>query len=171
VAALFVTVLLFRLSVGHSADATNLLYLFPISLSAMAFGRWPGIGAGILGVALTSLWVVFDEVDVSILGWASRILPMILLGTLLGDASDRLKAAELLRAERESASLRHNQAIEINDTLVQGMAAVKWLLEAGRHEAALEVLDGTLEQGHRLVSDLMREADVGITSFRTTPDA
>lgn len=171
VAVLFAIVPVVHLSAGEPADATTLFYFFPISLAALAFGRWPGIAAGVIGVVLTALWVVIDGIDLTPLAWASRVLPMVMLGALLGDASDRLRAAELLRARTEAAVLRHRQAIEINETLVQGMAAARWLLEAGLDGAALETLDGAIVQGQRLVSDLMREAEVGITSFRTSERA
>ena len=171
VAALFIVVLLVRLSVGEPADATTFFYLFPICLTALAFGRWPGIGAGILSVVLTGLWVVVDGIDLTVIGWVSRVLPMVALGALIGDGSDQLKAAELLRVERETSTQRHRQAIEINESLVQGMAAARWLLEAGRPGAALEILDGALAQGQQLVSDMMRDAHVGITSYRATEPA
>jgi hypothetical protein len=49
--------------------------------------------------------------------------------------------------------------VEINDSLVQGMAAAKWSLEAGRVDNGLAALEETLDQGQRLVSQLIRDAD------------
>jgi hypothetical protein len=170
--ALVVAVVLFggvfalRLSAGQPDDVINLLYALPIALVALAFGRAPGIGAGVLAVVLVVVWVWLRDVDLSALGWLSRVIPLLLLGGLLGDASDRLAAASKRQRELESAAQRHRDAIEINDTLVQGMAAAKWSLEAGRVDAGMQTLDETLALGHVLVSKLLREADMGIDGHR-----
>lgn len=168
--ALYVLVFALRMARGaDAADATNMLYTLPIALVAIGFGRLAGLVAGILGIALTGLWTVLLHVDLTGYGWASRALPMVLLGLLVGDASGRIRAGEMYRRSLEGAAQRHRDAVEINDTLVQGMAAVKWSLEAGRVEAALAQLNDTLETGHALVSDLMREAGMGLNGHRPRP--
>jgi hypothetical protein len=165
-AVLFVAVFAVRLLVGDVEDALNLLYTLPVALVAMAFGRNAGIGAGLLAVVLVGAWVLIDDVDLSPLGWASRVVPLLLLGGLLGDASDRLVMADARQRALEAAAQRHRDATEVNDTLIQGMAAARWALEAGRHESGLRTLTQTLEHGHELVSKLLREADMGLDGHR-----
>lgn len=165
-AVLYLSVFLLRVFVGGPQDATNMLYTLPIALVALAFGRSAGIVAGLLGVALVAAWVVIDDVALSPLGWASRVVPMLLLGGLLGDASDRLVAADARRRVLEATAQRQRDATEVNDNLVQGMAAAKWALEAGRYESGLKTLEDTLQVGHELVSKLMREADMGLNGHR-----
>lgn len=165
-AVLFVAVFVVRLLVGDVDDAVNLLYALPVALVALAFGRNAGIEAGLLAVVLVGAWVVIDDVDLSPLGWASRVVPLLLLGGLLGDASDRLAMADARHRALEAAAQRHRDATEVNDTLIQGMAAAKWALEAGRHESGLSTLTQTLELGHELVSKLLREADMGLDGHR-----
>lgn len=41
------------------------------------------------------------------------------------------------------------------------MTVAKWALEAGRNEAALEALTDAVREAQRLVSDLIRRADMG----------
>jgi hypothetical protein len=165
-ATLFAGVFVLRLTTGSVDDAINMLYALPVALVALAFGRTPGVLAGLLAVALVAAWVVLDGVELSALGWASRVLPLLLLGGLLGDASDRLAAADARHRALEAAAQRHRDATEVNDTLVQGMAAAKWAFEAGRTESGLRTLTETLEVGHQLVSKLMREADMGLDGHR-----
>jgi hypothetical protein len=160
--ALFAGVLVVRLAVGQPADATADLYVFPVGLIALAFGLWPAVAAGALSVLLMYAWISVGGGDPSTLGWLSHATPVLLVGVLLGDASDRLTASQRMRSELALASQRHREAIEINDSLVQGMAATKWLLEAGRESAALQTLDETLESGQRLVSQLLRDANLGL---------
>lgn len=167
--ALFAAIFLVRVSIGTPADAINMLYALPIALTALAFGLRAGVAAGLLAVVLVGAWVQLDGIELTALGWASRVLPMVLLGPLLGDASDRLRQADLERRAFEAARLRHREAIEINDTLVQGMAAAKWSIEAGRTESGLASLTETIELAHQLVSNLLREADMGLDGHRPPP--
>jgi hypothetical protein len=56
-------------------------------------------------------------------------VPTLFLGVLLGRATDRARRAEGERRRLERTAL-HRQAIEIDDSLVQRMAAAKWSFEA-----------------------------------------
>jgi signal transduction histidine kinase len=165
-ALMFASIFGLRLAYGVPADAVNLLYTLPVALLALAFGRTAGILAGLLAVALVLAWILLKDVDLSTLGWASRVIPLLLLGGLLGDASDRLAEAEEQQRLLDAATQRQRDAAEVNDTLVQGMSAAKWSLEAGRHEAGLKTLEETLTLGHELVSKLLREADMGLDGHR-----
>jgi uncharacterized membrane protein len=159
--ALFAAVLVLRLRTGDPADAYSLLYVLPVALVAVSFGARAGAAAGVLAVALMIVWVRVDDVTLSATGWATRALPMLLLGVLVGDASDRVRRAEADGRRLAAAALLHREAIEINDSLIQGMAAVRWSLEAGRVDAGMSTLDDTNNQAHRLVSELIRQADMG----------
>jgi signal transduction histidine kinase len=161
VVALFAGVLATRLLAGDGAgDAAGLLYVLPVALAAVAFGRRAGLAAGLVGVALVVLWAVLRNADISLLGWVSRVVPLLLLGVLLGDATERLGAADLRRRELEAAAQRHRDAAEISDSLIQGMTAARWALEAERHDVALRTLEETISRGQQLVSDLLRGADL-----------
>jgi signal transduction histidine kinase len=167
--ALFAGVLILRLFYGEPVDAVNLLYTLPVALLALAFGRTAGALAGLLAVALVVVWIRIEGVDLSTVGWISRVVPLLLLGSLLGDASDRLATASEQERLLEAATQRQRDAAEVNDTLVQGMSAAKWALEAGRHEAGLKTLEDTLTLGHQLVSKLLREADMGLDGHGSVP--
>lgn len=166
VGLLFAAVLALRLTLSDPLDAISMLYLFPIALVAMTKGRWGGLLGGLVAVVLVVVWVLVRSVDLSVVGWLSRVLPLLLVGMLIGDARDRLARAAAEHAVHEAAVQRHREAIEINDSLVQGMSAAKWSIEAGRTEAGLDTLRETVERGHRLVSELIRDAGVGSSPTR-----
>lgn len=163
---LFTVVLALRFSVDDPVEAVSMLYVLPVALVALAFGRRAGLAAGLLALGLVAFWVRVVGADLSVVGWVARLVPFVLLGWLLGDASDRLEAAEARRAELEAAAQRHRDATEVNDTLIQGMAAAKWALEAGRTDSGLRTLEETLELGHGLVSELLRDAGMGVNGHR-----
>lgn len=166
---LFAAIFVVRLLMGDSTDGYNMLYTLPVALLATAFGRRIGILAGVLASVLIVAWAVIDHVELSSMGWISRFLPVLLLGGLLGDAMDRVRRGETERVQLAAAATLHREAIEINDSLVQGMAAAKWAIEAGRVDAGLATLEDTIGEGHRLVSGLIREA--GISQQTTGPAA
>lgn len=158
---LFAAVFSLRFFTGNVADAYSMFYTFPVALVATYFGLRAGASAGLLAVGLVVLWGVAQDVDLDPLGWSSRIVPLLLLGVLLGEATDRMRRTEEERRTLEAAALLHREAIEINDSLVQGMAAAKWALEAGSLDVGLRTLDDTIARAHDLVSGLIRRADMG----------
>jgi signal transduction histidine kinase len=175
VVALFGAVLLLRLTVGSPVDAYSLFYALPVALAASAFGFRGGLSGGLVAVCLMAVWVVTEDVPLTPSGWISRVLPLLLLGALLGRAVDRGKLAEEGRrradeqrraaeeelSRAEMAAMLHRQAIEINDTLIQELAGAKWAFEAGRNEAGLDALTKAMRNAQELVSDLIRRADMG----------
>lgn len=170
-AGLFVAVFALRLVAGDATDAVSMLYALPIALVAVAFGARVGVAAGVVGVALFAGWTLVAGIDISLVGWVARVVPLLLLGYLLGDATDRLHAVEAERLALEVAAQRHRNAVEINDSLVQGMAAAKWSLEAGNVEGGVRTLTETMETARRLVSDLLRDADMAPDGARGTGPA
>lgn len=163
--ALYGAVLLLTVFVGSPGDDYFLLYVFPVALVAVTFGLWAGGIAGLSAVALIGLWAVVRDLHWTVSGWATRVAPMLVLGLLLGRAADRLRLGELERGRLEAAALLHREAIEINDSLVQGMAAARWSFQAGQVDHGLKILDETLGQAQELVSDLIRRSGMNGSSL------
>lgn len=170
-AALFLAILVLRSAVQSAQDPVTLLFCLPVALLAVAFGLRPGLLAGLLGVALTAGWVVVEDPDLSLLGWTSTALPMLLLGGLVGAAVDEARRAEDERRRLEAAARRHRDAVELNDSVVQRLSAAKWALESGRPDRGLEIITQTLSEAEQLVTELLRDADMGPTGMRGRPRA
>ena len=162
VVAMFAGITAARFALGDDATVgITLLYMVPISLAALVWGRVPGLVASGVALVLLVMWVLVSGVDLTPLGWAARVVPILLVGLLLGDASERLQRAEQARLEQVERELLHRQAVEINDSLLQGMAAAKWALEAGRADVGLERLSDAIVSGQQLVSGLIRDSEMG----------
>jgi signal transduction histidine kinase len=160
-AALYAVVLALR-SVIDEPQPITLLFCFPIALLAVAFGFRAGLLAGATGILLVVAWVVADGAHLSFWGWVTRAAPMLLLGGLLGDAADRLRHSEADRIRLRAAAPRHRDAVELQDGVLQELAAAKWALEAGRPDRGLEIVTNTLDAAQRLVSDMLRDADAEV---------
>jgi glucose-6-phosphate-specific signal transduction histidine kinase len=158
---LYAAVFTVRLLSDSTVDAYSMFYVLPVALAATAFGQRGGLVSSLLAIALIVVYRLISDVSHTPVGWATRVVPLLLLGILLGRATDRARAAEAERSRHGTAALLHREAIEINDSLIQRMTVAKWALEAGRDEAALRALTDAVHEAHRLVSDLIRRADMG----------
>jgi len=162
ISALLLTVAFaLRLAGGDVAEATVPLFVLPIAILSATFGVRGGLAAAVAAVVLVVVWAEVERVPMSGLGWAVRLVPLLLLGLLLGNATDRLRTAEAERVRLEDAARRHRDAVHLNDTIVQSLSAAKWKLEGGDLGGGLEIVTLTLHQSNRLVSDLIRGAELG----------
>ena len=139
--------------------------VLPVALLGVTFGRRGGVAGGAVATALYAVWSMTATNGIGFASWAS-VAALLLFGYLLGEAVDELEASERRRREAEEAgqraelaARRHHEAIEINDNLVQGVAAAKWALEAGNTDWALQVMQETVIEGQRMVSELLRDAE------------
>jgi hypothetical protein len=252
VVVLFAAVFALRWLTDDVADATSLLYVLPIALSAAVFGRRAGVGAALVANGLLTVWIVATAADNTVLGWITRSTTMLVLGDLLGVTVDRLRTSERrlseaaalarlcwwewdaradrlrtscddplddvasdtlvtaarsalvtaveddvpvegsdgrrrwlhVRAERVGvervrgtaqdvterreagdvrrelavAVARHRDAIEINDSVVQALAAAKWALEVGNVERGLDAVSDAFGTAQQLVADLLGDS-------------
>ena len=78
------------------------------------------------------------------------------LGALANLAMDRL-GAENLRVQLEKATVRRQQALEINDNIVQGLAVAKYSFDLGEEAKAREAVEGTLVAARSIISGLLDE--------------
>jgi hypothetical protein len=165
------------IATGPGSDVSTLLFSLPIALLAAAFGLRGGVGAGVVSVALLVVWSVVVGGSFTAIGWITRVVPLLLLGILLGDALDRLRRVEAARIRMSEAERRHREAVQLNDTIVQSLSAAKWALESSDLDGGLEIVTETLASSQQLVSDLIRGADLrplwmgqALTTGTTDPD-
>lgn len=80
------------------------------------------------------------------------------VAAFLHDAVPRLRNESLAAALREG-SVRRRQAMEINDSVVQGLSTALYALRDGDAELALSLLDRTLHAARQMMHDLLDSAD------------
>lgn len=141
IVGLLAAVTVLRWFVDGAGQAVALLYVVPIALGALRFGRRGGLAVAGFGiVAFVALESVRARGDVDVTGWVSPILAMALVGGLVGHLSEQSKRLE------ELCDAQH-AAIEAGDSIVQQVAAARWMLEAGRSGEALATLGDTVAEG------------------------
>lgn len=152
---LFAAITVLRWYLERSGQDASLLYVIPISLVALVSGRQGGMRAAGAGILLFSLFAaVHGKGDLDLTGWVGPMLAMLLVGAVLGDVCDRARekaeSAEILAERRqllEELCARQQGAIEASDAMVQGVAAARWLIDAGEMEKALDTLTATVADG------------------------
>jgi hypothetical protein len=105
---------------------------------------------------LTVAWAALQGVSLSALGWVAPIVVTLLLGILVGWTTDRERLAVQTRQALFEARLREREAAEINDSIVQHLAAAKWTLETGETEQGVMMLAETIATSEALVAALLR---------------
>jgi K+-sensing histidine kinase KdpD len=165
-AAMFAAVFVMRLVVRDPQEGACLFYVLPIALVAFAFGRLAGALAGVLGIALFGVWVLLEGASFGVIGWLSRIVPMLLLGLLVGGAADQQRRAAAAERSLLVAQLRARRAAELTDSVIQGLSAAKWAAESGNHVRTLDVLSETVESAQPIVSDLLEDRVVRAPEVR-----
>lgn len=160
VIAAFVAVTVLRWFVDGAGQAAELLYLVPIALGALRFGRRGGLTAAAGGaIAFVVLAAVHGTGDLDVTGWVGPLLAMGLVGVLVGslvDVATRREELRTLQAQQarqlEVLCDEQQAAIRAGDSIVQQVAAVRWLLEAGRTQEAIAALSQTVTDGIAQVS-------------------
>lgn len=174
-AVLFAAVFTLRAASGGPTEAYAMLYVLPVALLAVAFGLQGGLAGSITAVMLMVTWAYERDVQLGPLAWTARVVPFVVLGVLLGYATDRARSAEIRQQEAEAVAVLHQQAIEINDSLVQNLAAARWSLDQGKVDDGMALLDQTIADAQARVSSLLRRAGMGEQTSRihepTDPDA
>ena len=152
IVGLFAVVTILRWRFDRAGEAVALLYVVPITLGALRFGRRGGILAA--GFSLTA-FIVLETFrargDVDVTGWAGPLLAMALIGGLVGHLREAAALRDLDRKrqalEIEKLCDAQREAATASDSIVQQVAAARWMLEAGRSQEALAALGDAVAQG------------------------
>lgn len=167
-ALLFVAVSAVRALDTRVGDAGTLLFVLPIALMAVTFGLRGGVVTASVAYSIFVLFALFDSTGfLGFEGWVAQAVAMFVLGALLGRAIDLSRAAawQTLEQQRHQYMLmdqnrRYAEGIEISDSLLQNVAAAKWLMEQDHVTEAARLLAEAMERGQRMVGQLLPEQTV-----------
>ncbi|MST32378.1 hypothetical protein GHK86_06545 [Acidimicrobiaceae bacterium USS-CC1] len=151
-AGLMVAVTASRWFVDRAGEAVALLYVVPIALAGLRFGRRGSLlTTGIGTAAFAGLELTRARGDIDVTGWVAPLLAMTLMGVLVGRLSDSTatnQATVRLQADRlEELDDAWRATARAGDSIVQQVAAARWMLEAGNGPGALAALEATVAEG------------------------
>lgn len=142
---------------GSPEEPATVAYAVPVALAALGLGPLPGIAAA---VGASWLYWISAYVDGEMLSSAHLMYrqgALVFLAVVVGLLSSRLADAEH-GAQLQRALV--SRAVEMNDTVVQGLALSRYQLEQGDTTTAASTLQTTLGQAQGLVGDLIAEAEL-----------
>jgi hypothetical protein len=151
---LFASIFVLRLSVDTSDGPITVLYVFPIALLGVVFGLRVGALAALLGVLLVVVWIALDDFSPSVVGWFGRIVPLLVIGLLVGNAADRLRGVSVSEQASFAARLGELEAAEVQHSIVRELIVAKAYLQGGQIEESLGALENGLAAAEALVADL-----------------
>lgn len=171
VAALFAGVTVLRWFIDRSGQAAALLYVLPITLSALRFGRRGAAGAVAVGtLGFVVLAIVHGRGDLDLTGWSAPPLSMAIVGFLAARLEGLVRSHAEHSRQMQQVCEAQQAALTVSDSIVQQVAAVRWMLDAGRAEEAAQVLEGAVAQGiEKLSSGLSRYEASSLANNETLP--
>jgi len=96
-------VFVFRFVSPDPANGITFLYVLPIIILAVEFGRRAGVIAGLASLALFAIWSAVDGAGSDLVHHVARGVTFVAVGALTGSMADRLRAT----AETAAAAARH----------------------------------------------------------------
>jgi signal transduction histidine kinase len=145
-----------RLSVDDPGALVANFYTVPIAMLAVVYGVRAGLVAAGFALVLVWAWGRFESQHVGVLGYSTRGAVFLLVATLVGYYSERLRRdiAERRRAERELAIRAEDLSVS-NTELTRAVTRLEAFAEIARAvggETELEtVLDRILDHGRAIV--------------------
>ena len=101
--AMFAIVFVLRFVREAPADGVTFLYVVPIILLAIEFGRNAGVLSGLVALVLFAIWSQADGAEVTFVAYLSRAIAYVVVGALTGQMAERLRAT----ADDAAAAARH----------------------------------------------------------------
>ncbi len=104
-ALLFASIFVARVTFGTLGDAFSFLYVIPVVVAAIAFGKRGGLTAGLVAFGLSSLGALIDDAPTTVFGYANRALVYLFVGGLTGHFATSLRALKAESARHFDLSL------------------------------------------------------------------
>jgi len=172
--AVSLVIILLRAVAPMPSDGWLFLLIAPIALVAVEFSFTGGFVAAVIAALIVLLFDITGVVDYSYTGVVVRIAAFLIAGAGVGYlVEDRRKRDDVLKDLRHRAT-DHQQGLQLNDDVVQGLVVAKMALEMGEIEQAQVTLETTLKRAQEIASQrlthearLTRETD---TTTTTTTD-
>jgi hypothetical protein len=152
-AVLFAVVTATAFAISDPAQAVAVLFVVPIALLALTDGRRGGLAGALVAAGLLVVWVVADDaVELTVLGWASRLLAFFLIGGLVGHFEQRAR-------EAQRRLLDERYVAELHDRVVQALVVAHYRL--GDDHPAADSVSAALEGARDIVSRRLGEVAPG----------
>ena len=151
---------------GKDASLYGLLYFWVALFGFYFFSvRW---AVAQIALAMGAYGVILATRDISVVPAANLLVTAGTLvggGALVGVLSRVLRHQAAQLTARQLSEERERRALQINDSIVQGLAVAKYALESGDTGWGARAVDDALERAQQIINEQLTEA--GIDGLRT----
>lgn len=138
----FVMIYTLRAEVTGEVETVGLLYVVPISLVALELGPIAGALAAALSLGLVGVWSLETGVNLSLLGFVTRAVAYVLVGSLAGLFGQRMRSVHARQILLLESGLRLAH-LDVSDDLLPTLAErARKLVSASWARA--ELIDGSV---------------------------
>jgi hypothetical protein len=158
-------IVLITILVAITGGADSFLFLLYALTTVFFAASYPPMGQLVLLVFtwacyLGAIAVSDDPANAATV--ATRLGLLLTIAFIAHFLSRELARSEDLIHRYQQNELRHRQALEINDSIVQGLVVAKFALEKGEHSQGKQAVERTLTAAGKLVSDLIGDSAEGV---------
>jgi len=182
--ALLVAVFALRIAVT-SSDPVLIFSVLPVALLALEAGIRGGVAGAVIGVVSIGLWPIVANVELSLLGYLTRVSTLFLVGVLSGYLADHLSRARDAQKLLLDLAPEGTLALDLDGRVTIANAAAEDLFGYGPDELVGQPVEllvpgffGALERSLRertIAEDsatlTARSKDGGVVGIRATVEA
>jgi signal transduction histidine kinase len=154
-------IVLISILIVITGGADSFLFVLFALTTVFFAASYPPVGqAGLLVFTWVcfAVAVVASDVPVNAATVATRMGLLLAIAFIAHFLSRELARSEELIRRYQETELRQRQALEINDSVVQGLVVAKYALESGEHAKGQEAVERTLGSARKLVTELLESS-------------
>lgn len=152
---------------SQGEPASHLVFVFTLTLSTLYRSSVPYVLAVFYLCSYYAIAFFFPDIvygtsshGINTGWWSLALVSAAIITSIVTFLSWRIDASgardrEALQIALAEAALRQRQAIEIHDTVIQGLAVARYALDANDEQLALESIDKTLASAKELIGGLL----------------
>lgn len=166
--SLFAGILVLRLAVPSISDPVLFLNVIPIALLSLEVGRKGGIAGATIGVLTIGLWCLFEHVELSAIGYFTRVGTFFLVGALAGYLTDHLRHARQAQQLLLDLAPESTLAIDLDGHVTIANSAAARLFGRAAHELSGLPVDQLVPDFFRALRQSLRERSTLEEAIRLT---
>jgi signal transduction histidine kinase len=150
----------------HPDSFYAFFYVWIALISFFFLDRGPALAqVALIGAAFGALMVVLDAPQ-GVARWLVTFGVVAIAGLLVGFLKQRVLRLFDRVAVLERHRVEEEHARDLNDNVIQGLTLAKYAIDAGQYERGQAALAAALEEARRMMSTLLRDAEIRAGDLR-----
>ncbi len=140
------------------SDGWLFLLIAPIAIVAVEYSFAGGFVAALMASVLTLGFKLLGDIAYSYTGVAVRVVTFLVAGAGVGYLVEERRRRDDALKDLQRRAAEHQEGLQLNDDVVQGLAVAKMALEMGEPDRAQTTLEETLRRAQEIASQRLNQA-------------